>query len=95
MNIQPVSLDAVALAMAECIAGERPGQSFDFCGPEPTTLWKMTAAIREGRNLALPLVLPGATWKAFRTGGLLPGPGVEPIGPRFSDWTAADGNDET
>jgi dTDP-4-dehydrorhamnose reductase len=86
MAIRPVALDAVAAVVAECALGLRPGPTVEVGGPETTTLWKLTAATPHPRTLPVPFPIPGRTGRAFRTGALLPAPGVETVGPRFSEW---------
>jgi uncharacterized protein YbjT (DUF2867 family) len=88
MKIQPVALAAVAEVIADSIVGARTGTSYDVAGPEVTTLAEMTKRIRRKRLLQIPLAIPGATWREFRDGGLLPGAEIEKIGPRFSEWLA-------
>lgn len=90
MVIRPVSLDALARAVAECATGERSVASYDFAGPEVTTLWNMTKQLGGRRAVSVPLLVPGETGKAMRQGALLPEGEFEIIGPRFSDWLAAD-----
>lgn len=88
MTIQPVALDAVAQAVAECATGERAGAVNDFAGPGETTLWQMTKALADKRALPVPLRVPGTAGRAMRNGALLPSTGHEVIGPPFSDWVA-------
>lgn len=88
MKIKPVALDAVANVIAESIVGERPATSLDVAGPKIMTLWDMTEKVRRKNIVQVPLPLPGATWRAFRDGGLVPGPEVEQVGPRFTEWLA-------
>lgn len=88
MKVKPVALDAVAAVIAETIVGERPATSLDVAGPEIMTLWDMTEKVRRRGIVQVPLPLPGATWRAFRDGGLVPGPEVEQVGPRFTEWLA-------
>lgn len=92
MKIQPVALTAVADVIAESVTGSRPDISYEVSGPDVTTLWDMTKRIGQRRLLQLPLVIPGATWREFRSGGLLPSADVEQIGPHFSGWLAARGS---
>jgi uncharacterized protein YbjT (DUF2867 family) len=91
MKIQPVALAAVAEVIADSIVGARTGTSYDVAGPEVTTLAEMTERIRRKRLFQIPLAIPGATWREFRNGGLLPNAEIEKIGPRFSEWLAARG----
>lgn len=86
MTVQPVSLDAVAGVVADCAVDDRNGSEYDVAGPEVTTLWKMSKALPHKKALLLPIRVPGAAGRAFRQGALLPGHGVEVIGPNFADW---------
>ena len=88
MKIKPVALDAVAAVVAETVVGDRTG-SCDVAGPEVMTLWEMTEKVRRKGIVQVPLPIPGATWRAFRDGGLVPGSEVEQVGPRFAEWLAA------
>lgn len=86
MTVQPVALASVAEVVAQCVAGERPERSYDLAGPEVTTLWEMTRALPDRPRLLAPLPVPGRAGKAFRDGGLLPGPDAEILGPTFEEW---------
>ena len=88
MKIKPVALDAVAAVIAETVVGDRTG-TCDISGPEVMTLWEMTQKVRRNGIVQVPLPTPGTTWRAFRDGGLVPGPDVEQVGPRFGEWLAA------
>lgn len=89
MTVQPVALNALAHAVAECAIGERTGASYDFAGPEVLTLWQMTRLLRGERALTVPVYVPGAAGRAMRGGALLPSEHHEVIGPRFRDWSEA------
>lgn len=86
MTIRPVSLDAVAQAVAECAIGDRPDSAYEFAGPEVTTLWQMTRPPPDTRALPIPLRVPGGAGRAMRDGALLPQATHEVIGPRFGEW---------
>ena len=86
MLIRPLALDALAQAVTECATGQRPGASYDFAGPEVTTLWKMTKRLGEKRSLLIPLSVPGEAGRAMRHGALLPTGDYEVLGPRFNEW---------
>lgn len=88
MTVQPIALASVAEVVAQCVAGERPERSHDLAGPEVTTLWTMTRALPDQPPLLAPLPVPGRAGKAFRDGGLLPGPDAEILGPTFEEWLA-------
>ena len=92
MIVKPVALDAVADVIAECTVGKRVGDSYEVAGPEVMTLWEMTQQVRRKGIVPVPLAIPGARWRAFRNGALVPGPEAEQIGPRFVDWLAAKGD---
>ena len=92
MKIKPVALTSVAEVIAESVTGARPDFSYEVSGPEVTTLSDLTKRIHPRRLLQLPLLLPGAVWREFRTGGLPPSPNVEQVGPTFEGWLAARGN---
>jgi uncharacterized protein YbjT (DUF2867 family) len=88
MRIQPVALDAVAAVVADVALGVRPGPVVEVAGPEAMTLWQMTRALDGTGARPVPLPIPGRLGRAFAGGALLPGPGVEVVGPRFADHTA-------
>jgi uncharacterized protein YbjT (DUF2867 family) len=92
MKIKPVALTSVAEVIAESVAGVRPDFSYSVSGPEVITLSDLTKRIHPRRLLQLPLLLPGATWREFRTGGLLPSADVEQVGPNFDGWLATRDN---
>ncbi|WP_440696183.1 3-beta hydroxysteroid dehydrogenase [Clavibacter nebraskensis] len=85
MRIQPVALDAVAAVVADVATGIRPGPVVEVAGPDVMTLWEMTRALDERGARPVPLPIPGRLGRAFGGGALLPGPGVEVVGPRFAD----------
>lgn len=92
MTLRPVALEAVARVVAECVLGERTGPVHDLAGPEVLTLWEMTRALPGPRGLPVPVRVPGAAGRAFRSGALAPAEHeVEVVGPRFTDWLATRG----
>ncbi|MGO2037219.1 MAG: hypothetical protein ACTH2U_12125 [Brevibacterium sp.] len=90
MLIRPIALNALAQAVTECAIGDRSGVSYDFAGPEVTTLWGMTKHLGRNRTLIAPLRVPGAAGKAMRHGVLLPNGEYEVVGPSFNDWLTSD-----
>jgi hypothetical protein len=48
----------------------------------------MTRALDDRGAQPVPLPIPGRLGRAFAGGALLPGPGVEVVGPRFADRAA-------
>jgi len=85
MRIQPVALDAVAGVVADVAMGLRPGPVVEVAGPEVMTLWEMTRALEHPGARPVRLPLPGRLGRAFAGGALLPGSGVEVVGPRFAE----------
>ncbi len=86
MTIKPIALDAVAAVIADCATGSRTGALQEVAGPEVTTLWEMTKQRSDRRVAPIPLALPTGYGRAFDNGALLPGDGVEVIGPRYAEW---------
>ena len=90
MTIQPVALDSVARVIADVAVGDRTAALVEVAGPERTTLWDMTTALRQHAVRPVPLPIPGRMGRAFRAGALLPAAEVETTGPRFEEWLAAN-----
>jgi cation diffusion facilitator CzcD-associated flavoprotein CzcO len=89
MTIRPVALDAVAAAVAESALGSPSDATVEVCGPETTTLWRMTTALPSRSVIPVPLPIPGRLGRAFRDGALLPDQDTRVVGPRFDDWLAS------
>ncbi|PJJ55379.1 NADH(P)-binding protein [Compostimonas suwonensis] len=89
MTIQPVALDAVADVIADAATGVRTGALHEVAGPEATTLWDMTTQLSDKRVTPIPLRIPSRYGRAFRDGTLLPAPGIEVAGPRYTEWLNA------
>lgn len=90
MRVQPIALEAVAQAIAQCATGERSGDFYEMAGPNITTLWRMTKALPQKPVVPVPLPVPGKAGRAFRNGSLLPGQHVERLGPTFAEWLRKD-----
>lgn len=86
MTIKPVALESVAAVIAEAAIGQRTASVIEVAGPETTTLWRMTRALKNPQAIPIPLPIPGRLGHAFRSGALVPGDEVEVVGPRFDDW---------
>lgn len=86
MRVRPCALDAVAQVVAERCLGERTFAEHDVCGPDGTTLWRMTRALPRRPAVTVPLPVPGASGRAMRDGTLLPPDGTEVVGPTFDEW---------
>ncbi|WP_065963472.1 SDR family oxidoreductase [Curtobacterium sp. UCD-KPL2560] len=91
MTIAPVALDAVAGVLADVVTGVRAGPRVDVAGPDVTTLWALTRAVRPAGVLPVPFRIPGALGAAFRGGALLPDETAEVVGPSVAEWIAVPG----
>ena len=89
MSLQPVALEAVATAIAEAALTAEDGAVREVAGPEVMTLREMVRQdpIPGCRHVSLPI--PTSWGRAMRRGGLLPGPGVEIVGPTFDQWLSS------
>jgi uncharacterized protein YbjT (DUF2867 family) len=95
MRVQPVAARAVAAALVETATSAQTPDLVQVAGPRPEDLVGMARAVvaAEGRRvMVVPLRVPGSVGSELRSGGLLPGNGVEEIGPTFEAWlTGEDG----
>lgn len=86
MLIQPLALDEVAKAIAECVTGDRRELEANLTGPEIMTLRSLIRQVRPNIKVMIPVPVPGGSAKAFRTGALLPSDSVEVLGPNLQEW---------
>lgn len=86
MRMRPVSLDAVAEAVAQVALSEFDGQTCQIAGPHVMTLWEMTAQLPNLIARPVPLVVPTDWGLAFRRGALVPGDDVPSTGPTYAQW---------
>jgi len=89
MTIAPVALEAVAGVLADVVTGVRTDPRVDVAGPDVTTLWDLTRAVRPAGVLPVPFRIPGSLGAAFRGGSLLPDDTAEVVGPTAAAWLAA------
>lgn len=86
MMLKPIALHSVAEVIADSAIGHRTGVLHEVAGPEMMTLWEMTKQLPRKGPRPVPLPVPTGYGRAFRRGVLVPGDGVEVVGPRFTDW---------
>lgn len=86
MRMRPVSLDAVAEAVAQVALSEFDGQTCQIAGPHVMTLWEMTTQLPNLIARPVPLVVPTDWGLAFRRGALVPGDDVPSTGPTYAQW---------
>lgn len=91
MRTQPIAARTVAqhLVAAATDHPAHSGTTLQIAGPmahDLVDLARRFLARRGVRALVIPLHLPGAAGRAFRTGALLPTPGVMAVGPTFDRW---------
>jgi uncharacterized protein YbjT (DUF2867 family) len=86
MRIQPVALDAVAHVIAAAAVDDRQESMIEVAGPEPSDLRDMVDQVRKPGRLLVPVPVPGAAGRGFRTGAALPGPEAHIVGPTFRQW---------
>ncbi|WP_051871513.1 SDR family oxidoreductase [Streptomyces sclerotialus] len=93
VRVQPVDVREVGARLVELAYGEPAGHVPEMGGPEVFTareLIGLTLRAGDRRRLALPLRLPGATYRALRAGGnLAPEHAVGKI--RYADFLAERG----
>jgi len=95
MSGQPVAAAEVGARLAEIVEAGPSGRVPDLAGPRVERMPDLARQLVRARDLhrtVIPLPVPGATGRAMRAGGQLPGPGAVLRGPTFSDWLATTPN---
>ncbi len=95
MRVQPIAARSVAEYLVQTAGKPASDDPVEIAGPDQADLVTLArdVARRQHRRLAvLPITFPGATGKAMRHGGQLPGPDAEILGPNFTDWAATADN---
>jgi uncharacterized protein YbjT (DUF2867 family) len=88
-EIQPVAARTVGEFLVTVASSGVAGQRYEIAGPEVVNLVAAARRTEERRHVQrriVPVRVPGSTGRALRSGALLATPGVEIVGPSFSQW---------